>query len=150
MIKLKFESYDFKIKLIEEKQHIFDFIRKKYILLSPEEWVRQNLLHYMVKHLCYPKGMIAIEKKIIVNKLIKRYDIIIFDQNRSPWMLIECKKSDYNLSDSTLQQLLSYHSAIPCKYWMITNGKETFCAQAKDGKVIWLSSLPLYPSIIDE
>lgn len=146
MINLQFSNYNFRFQDRENGRYIFDIIRKKYILLTPEEWVRQNLLHYLVEQQHYPKGLISVEKEIKVGSLKKRYDIVVFDRERRPWMLIECKESGVPLTDNVLQQLMRYHQVLQCPYWLLCNGLESYCAMVNGEQVVWLSSLPFYNS----
>lgn len=144
MIGLKFAAYDFRFQETEKGRYIFDIIRKKYVFLTPEEWVRQNLMHYLIHQQGYPKGLISVEKEIRVNELKKRYDMVVFDRNRQPWMLIECKEAEVPIADNVLQQLLRYHQVLQCPYWMLSNGRQNFCAAILEGQVEWLSCLPAY------
>jgi len=142
MIPIAFAPYDFKIKYEHQLRYIFDPIRKKYVVLTPEEWVRQNILHYLMQEMQYPKGLISVEKEIRINGLRKRYDIVIYGDRLMPWMLVECKEPATVISDKTLQQLLRYHQTLQCPFWMLTNGRQSFCARVLQGRVEWLSALP--------
>jgi hypothetical protein len=144
MIALKHEPYNFTIKKEQERQWIFDIIRKKYVLLTPEEWVRQHLLWYMVAVMNYPKGLIAVEKQIHVNNLIKRYDIVVYNHHLQPWMLVECKAPHIVLDDTTLRQLLSYQKTVQCPYGVMTNGSQTYCCEMNIAHFNWLDSLPKF------
>lgn len=146
MLDLQFSNYDFKIKEDHNQQKIFDIIRKKFVVLTPEEWVRQHIIHYLITALKYPKGLISVEKEIRVNQLKKRYDIVVFDTFQNPWMLIECKEPEVVISDSTLEQLMRYHQVLQCPFWMLTNGKSSFCAKIEAGNIRWLNELPTYDS----
>lgn len=144
MMNLQFDQYPFRFQNKENGRHIFDIIRKKFILLTPEEWVRQNLLHFLIQQQGYPKGLISVEKEITLNQLKKRYDIVVFDKSRNPWMLIECKQPDVPITNNTLSQLMRYHQVLQCPFWVLSNGLETYCGAVSEGKVSWLSSFPLY------
>jgi hypothetical protein len=146
MIAIPFPKPEFKIKHEGSGQFIFDIIRKKYVLLTPEEWVRQNLINYLIKELLYPKGLISVEKEIKINNLRKRYDIVVYDYDHKPWMLIECKEPGVAVSDVTLQQLLRYHHVLQCPYWFLTNGASHFCAEVKNNTVKWLEAIPAHNS----
>jgi len=122
-----------------------DLIRKKWLLLTPEEHVRQYLLHYMTDVLQYPAGMIAVEKTLMVHGQPKRYDIAVYDRNHNPWMLVECKAPEVAITEAALHQLLQYHSTIPCPYWVLNNGQSLYCADARDVyNIQWLDALPAY------
>ncbi|RQO32161.1 restriction endonuclease subunit R [Taibaiella sp. KBW10] len=144
MITLPFNEPGFNIKSEAGKQHIFDVFRKKFVVLTPEEWVRQNVLAALVASAGYPQGLISVEKMLLVNQIRKRYDAVIFDHNRNPWMLIEFKAAVIDLSDQTLSQTLNYYKMLQCPYFMISNGQQTFCAENKNGSVQWLDALPVY------
>ena len=146
MLSFSFPPHDFKIRQQENGQYIFDFIRKKYVLLTPEEWVRQHILVHLCEVALYPKGLISVEKEIRINNLKKRYDIVVYDYNHKPWMLIECKEQNVPINDTTLQQLLRYHQQLQCPYWFLTNGVQHFCARVQNGTVSWLNHLPVHNS----
>ena len=107
------------------RQYIFDSIRKVWVLLTEEEWVRQNFVNYLITQLKYPSAVIAIEKEISLNDLKKRFDILVYDKQHKPWMLIECKEPKVNLSEDVLQQVLRYNISVPAEYIVITNGNTT-------------------------
>ena len=122
MLKLSFPNYEFRLKKIDEKRFIFDEIRKKYIELTAEEWVRQNCIKYLVNEKKYKSQLIAVEKKIILNNLTKRFDVIAYDNNGDPNLLVECKAPNIAIKQETFDQILSYNRVINSKYLMITNG----------------------------
>ena len=126
MISINYPEPDFKIKTEGNSELIFDAVRKKWLLLTPEEWVRQNFVQYLVQVMKYPSALIALEKKIQLGELTKRFDILIYDSDHQPWMMVECKGSEIKLSDETLQQVLRYNISVPVKYILITNGHFTF------------------------
>ncbi len=144
MITLNFPPPEFSVKEENGRQWIWDRIRKKYIALTREEWVRQNILSYLCKVKAYPERLISVEKEIRVNNLRKRYDIVVYNTNLQPWMLIECKEPEVPINDTVLRQLLQYYNTIQCPYWMLTNGVSHYCAAISEGKVTWLSELPAY------
>ena len=122
MIGLCFPNYEFRIKNRHNKKYIFDLIRKKFILLTPEEWVRQNCIMFLINEQKVPKVLINVEKKIKVNNLTKRYDIIVYNPNGSVFLLVECKSPKINLNQETFNQISIYNSEIISKYLMLTNG----------------------------
>jgi len=144
MITIPFAAYPFRFQDKDNGRYIYDIIRKKYVLLTPEEWVRQNLLHYLIEQQGYPKGLISVEKEIRVNGLKKRYDLVVFSKAMAPWMLVECKKPQVLITEQTLQQLLRYHQVLQCPFWMLSNGKQHYCGQVSDRQVTWLEALPEY------
>ncbi len=122
MIDLCFPNYEFRIKNRHNKKYIFDLIRKKFILLTHEEWVRQNCIMFLINEQKIPKVLINVEKKIKVNNLTKRYDIIVYNPNGSVFLLVECKSPKINLNQETFNQISIYNSEIISKYLMLTNG----------------------------
>lgn len=146
MFALSFPEHTFRYRQRDSKRYIFDFIRKKYVLLTPEEWVRQHILVYLCEVMQYPKGLISVEKEIAVNGLKKRYDIVVYSADHKPWMLVECKEPQIPVSESTLQQLLRYHQTLQCPYWMLSNGSQHYCAAVHGQEVLWLEGLPAYNS----
>jgi len=141
MISIAFRKYDFKVKELEGKKYIFDEIRKKYILLTPEEWVRQNIVHHLIYDLNYNKSRIALEKEFVVNKLKKRFDILIFDHDMNVFMLIECKAPEIKIDEQTAKQIFNYNIKFNAKYLFLTNGLHSFCL---DENKLWLKNLPKY------
>lgn len=134
-----------KLRKADDLTQVYDPIRKKWIILTPEEHVRQYILVYFLATLAYPQSLIAVEKAIQVGTKTKRFDIVVYDRNHKPWMLVECKSPDVPVSRETFMQLLSYHTTLQTKYWVLTNGHQTFCANAANVTDIeWLSSLPSF------
>ena len=125
MITVQYPEPKFKMKTENGKQYVFDMIRKVWLLLTEEEWVRQNFVNYLITQLNYPSSVIAIEKEISLNDLKKRFDILVYDKEHKPWMLIECKEPKVNLSEDVLQQVLRYNISVPVEYIVITNGNTT-------------------------
>ena len=121
MLKLNFPDFEFKLKNIDSKTFIFDFIRKNYYLLTPEEWVRQHVLHFLISKKI-SKSHIAVERQLKVNNLIKRFDIVVFDRNGEPLILIECKSPSVKIDQSVFDQISIYNLKIKSKYLMISNG----------------------------
>ncbi len=124
-MRVTFPPPDFNIKKEGEKRFIFDRIRKAWLQLTEEEWVRQNFVAYLVKTLNYSVSLIALEKEITLNELTKRFDVLVYDKAHQPWMLVECKAPQVALSEDVLQQVLRYNVSVPVKYIVITNGAAT-------------------------
>jgi hypothetical protein len=143
MIVLQYPSYPFKIKALHGKDQIFDPFRKTWVLLTPEEWVRQNLLQYLVQNLQYPASLIAVEKEIKLGELSKRFDIVVY-KNELPWMIIECKEAKVALNEKTMEQILQYQQVLMAQYLFISNGHETMGAIIESGKLQALQNFPEY------
>ena len=145
MISLDLTNIQLRLRPDGDKTTVFDPIRKKWLVLTPEEHLRQHILQYMISVMQYPASLMSVEKNIKVGNLNKRFDIVVYDRDHKPWLLVECKAPDVPVSEKTLQQLLSYQGVVQCSYWLLTNGHQTFCADARDMENIkWLSSLPQY------
>jgi hypothetical protein len=141
MINIEFPAADFKIKNERGKDVIFDRCRKQWVLLTPEEWVRQNFLQYLMLVKKYPLSMIAVEREIILGDLKKRFDIVVF-KNAEPWLLVECKEMQVELSEAVIKQILNYNIALQVKYLVITNGRSTFGLHLQQRTFEWLQALP--------
>lgn len=134
MVQITFPQLPFRLKKEAGKEYIFDEIRKGWFIITPEEWVRQNVIQYLTAIKKYPKNLIAVEKELKVGELRKRFDILVY-KNSLPWMIIECKQQDVELSHQTIQQLLAYNTAVKATYLCITNAAFTFLWKYIDGKV---------------
>jgi hypothetical protein len=123
MTRIEYPPFDFRIRKEDEKEWIFDELRKQWVRLTPEEWVRQNMLQYLLQVKKYPASLIAVEKEISLGELRKRFDILIY-RNAKPWMIIECKEMNVPLSEATIRQILNYNITIQADYIVITNGTD--------------------------
>ena len=144
MKKLNFPTYSFRFKNSENKVSIFDEIRKKFIVLSPEEWVRQNVIQFLLQNKNYPKSYINVEKLIKVNGLSKRYDGIVFKPNGEIFLLIECKAPEVPISQDTFDQIARYNLELKAQYLMVTNGLNHYFCQMdfENEKYVFLKELP--------
>jgi hypothetical protein len=141
MIAVQYPEPHFKMKNENGKRYIFDAIRKIWLLLTEEEWVRQNFVNYLITQLKYPSTVIALEKEITLNDLKKRFDILIYDKQHQPWMLIECKEPKVSLNEEVLQQALRYNISVPVEYIVITNGNATI-GWKKESELKLLEEMP--------
>jgi type I site-specific restriction-modification system R (restriction) subunit len=132
----------FRYTVKEGKTYIWDAYRRKYVFLSPEEWVRQNILYFLVKEKKYPRASISVEKQIKVGTTFKRYDAVVY-YNNLPWLLLECKEEEHSLQDVVLQQILAYQTALKVAFLSITNGKKAFTYSV--GEQQWMEGFPEYP-----
>jgi len=143
MIYLNYPSYPFKLRKDESREMIFDPFRKKWVALTPEEWVRQNILQYLKQVMHYPASLIAVEKSIQLGELTKRFDILVY-KNEKPWMIIECKEANEKISDKTITQLFQYQQVLEAVFLIASNGHETVGAEIKSGKLHALQNFPEY------
>jgi hypothetical protein len=125
MIAIDFPEPVFRFKKENDAEFIFDTIRRQWLVLNEEEWVRQNFIQYLIQTLHYPAAFIALEKEIMLGELKKRFDVLVYDRNHKPWMMIECKAGGVTLNDSVLQQVLRYNISVPVSFLIITNGHYT-------------------------
>lgn len=121
-LKLKYPPFDVRLKKNGVQTYIFDFIRKKWLVLTPEEWVRQHVLHYLIHVIKLPASKIAIEKEIQLNDLKKRFDIVVYDDVLKPLLIVECKAPYIQLDTSTIEQAKRYNLVLKANLLMITNG----------------------------
>lgn len=143
MIKIEYPPYQPKIKKEQEKEFIFDEVRKRWVVLTPEEWVRQNFLQYLVQVKQYPASLIAVEKEIKLGELKKRFDIVVYDRNSKPWMIVECKEMSVSLDKKVLDQVLRYNMTLNVPYLVITNGSYCMALLLKDNAMAEIDSLPV-------
>ena len=142
MIKIEFPKEQIKIRKQEGSNEIFDAIRKKWLILTPEEWVRQNFIQYLLIIKKYPASLIAVEKEIKLGQLRKRCDIVVYNRESQPWMIIECKEMNVSLSQKTMEQILRYHITLPAKYLVITNGSYCFGFEKIEEQFIEINIFP--------
>jgi Type I restriction enzyme R protein N terminus (HSDR_N) len=143
MISIKYPTPAFRIKQQEGKEFIFDALRKKWLVLTPEEWVRQNFVQYLIKVMNYPAALIALEKEMQLGELKKRFDILVYDKTHKPWMMVECKGAEITLDSKALEQLLRYNISIPVEFMIITNGSSTFGWRRIGKELKLIPELPL-------
>ncbi|BDB55250.1 restriction endonuclease subunit R [Flavobacterium ammoniigenes] len=148
MQQLNFPSFSFRFKNSENKVSIFDAIRKKFIILTPEEWVRQHVIQFLMIEKNYPKSLLNVEKVLQVNGLRKRYDIVVYNSDGTIHILIECKAPEVPISQSTFDQIAQYNMTLQSNYLMVTNGlNHYFCQMDNENeKYQFLNELPNYQS----
>lgn len=146
MQKLNFPEFKFRFKNSENKTFIFDVVRKKFVLLTPEEWVRQQVLLFLHQIKKYPLSLINVEKKMILNGTIKRYDLVIFKPNGNLFLLVECKAPDVEINQHTFDQIARYNLLLKSDYLMVTNGfNHYYCTMDyQKNKYHFLQEIPDY------
>ena len=144
MIKIEYPPFEPKIRWETDKEFIFDEVRRQWVILTPEEWVRQNFLQYIIRVKGYPAPLIAVEKEIYLGELTKRFDIVVYDRNTNPWMIIECKELNIGLDESVFNQVLRYNINLQAAYVVITNGAYCYAFVGKAGKFEALTELPVF------
>lgn len=146
MKNLNFPSYNFRIKNSENNTYIFDVIRKKFVVLQPEEWVRQNCIQFLINEKNFPVNLINVEKVVRINGLNKRYDIIAYNSDGSIFLIVECKAPKVKISQSAFDQIARYNLTLKASYLMVTNGlNHYFCTIDHNlGIYNFLKELPSY------
>jgi hypothetical protein len=149
MIKLTVPDDQYSIKSKENKSYIFDPIRKKWLVLNPEEWVRQNCVQFLINEKKIPIGLLQVEKKIEVFNTVKRYDLVVFNTEKKISLLVECKSPSVKITQEAFDQIARYNTVIQSEYLMLTNGLDHFYYQMdfKEKKYIYLTDLPTYNSL---
>ena len=138
--------YNLKMKKKDEKTHIFDEVRKKYLLLTPEEWVRQNFIHYLNKEKNYPLGLMGVEKMVKYNNLKTRADIVLYNIEGNPNIIVECKAPNVKITQDTFNQIAKYNSQLKVKYLIVTNGMKHYCCKMdyETNEITFLEEIPTY------
>lgn len=138
-----FPNFEPRLQKTDDQLFIWCLIRKKWVLFTKEEWVRQNWLNYLLNQLQVPSSVIAVERGIQVGELKKRIDILVFKESL-PWLLIECKEQDIPLSEKTVQQILSYQSVLQTGYLIISNGNDSRGFEVKGVSITEIATIPSY------
>ena len=144
MNRLRLPPFEHKIRKGEGRYEILDLIRRKYVALTPEEWVRQHFVHYLINERKYPKSLFRVESGLKYNQLQKRSDILIHDRQGMAWMLIECKSPNIKLTQKAFNQIAVYNMSIGAKYLAVTNGMVHYCclAQTASQEVVFMETFP--------
>ncbi len=144
MYKLNLPEPALSLKKEEGKVYIFDIIRKKYVVLTPEEWVRQHFIHFLINDLKYPRSLFRIEGALSYNRMQKRSDILVRNREGKPWMLVECKSPTIKLTQKAFNQIAVYNMTIGATYLAVTNGMVHYCCLAPQlgGEAVFNSQFP--------
>jgi hypothetical protein len=149
MQELNLPEYEFKIESKAEGNFIFDIARKKHVALTPEEWVRQHWIHYLSKELNYPISLMIVEAGLKVNNLQKRADIVIYNQLKQPYLIVECKAPDINLTNEVFSQIINYYSSIRAEILIVSNGLKHVCFKFNHAtkQTEFLNEIPAYQTL---
>ncbi len=142
MKKLNLPAFVCKVKEVDGKQYIYDLIRRKYLLLTPEEWVRQHFINLLITNYQYPRSLFAIETGHKYQTLSKRSDILVFSKSGTPFLLVECKAPEISLTQNVFNQIAQYHHTIRPAYLAVTNGLEHYCFQSTPEGILFMDSFP--------
>lgn len=149
MQSLNLPNYPFQIKEEDKKTKIFDEIRRQYFVLTPEEWVRQHLVQFLIHEKKYPKNLIALEKGLKLNGMQKRMDVLVYDKFGKPLLMIECKAPSVKINQAVFEQIGRYNIQMQLPYLLVSNGLEHYCAQIdfENGKISFLPTIPMYEEL---
>lgn len=146
-VKLNFPAFAFHVNQENNKLYIFDALRKKKLLLTPEEWVRQHLVRYLTEYLGYPKGLTQLEKKVGINGLSRRFDLSVMNPAGRFVMLAECKAPNVELTSETVYQTAAYGKILTPKLYLLTNGLRHICFYANENGLVFLEQIPTYADL---
>ena len=149
MDRLNLPDFDIKLKKEGSNTLVFDQIRKKYVVLTPEEWVRQHFVDYLINHLKYPRALINVEQGLRYNNLLKRSDILVYSREGEPVVLIECKAASSSLNQKVVEQVVTYNRTIGARYLIVTNGLDSACLviNKKRASIDYLPQIPAYDQL---
>ncbi|MFO7869025.1 MAG: type I restriction enzyme HsdR N-terminal domain-containing protein [Bacteroidales bacterium] len=146
MYKLSLPQYNLSLKKIQNKLYVFDILRKKFVRLTPEEWVRQHMIHYLIHEKKYPRSLMNSEVGLEVYSLQKRADILSYDTTGKPLVLVECKSPDVSITQMVFEQIAHYNIAMKAPFLVVTNGIDSFVCHIDfdKKKYTFLSTIPEY------
>ena len=146
MQNLNFPDYTFRFKSNENKPLIFDVIRKKFVSLTPEEWVRQHVIQFLITEKKYPTSLLSVEKQLTLHNEVKRYDIVVYNTDGSIHVIVECKSFNVSITQKTFDQIARYNLSLNATFLMITNGmNHYFCSLDYEAKkYTFMKDIPCY------
>lgn len=146
---LNLPNYSFRIKEEDKKTKIFDEIRRQFYVLTPEEWVRQHLIRYLIEERSFPKSLIAVEKGLRLNGLQKRMDVLVYDRSGQPLLMAECKAPEVKIDQSVFEQIGRYNIQMKLPYLLVSNGLKHYCAKVDfdSSEIHFLEEIPLYEEL---
>ncbi len=146
---LNLPSYPYKTREHDGKTEIFDTVRRKYVVLTPEEWVRQHFLHYLIREKKVPATLIAVEKTMTIHRLAKRTDIVVYDHRTRPLLLVECKAPGVAITQQVFDQVVRYNLIIHAAYIVVTNGMDHYCCKMdySSQNYTFLKEIPVYDAL---
>ena len=146
MPQLNLPNADLKIKLVEGTTQVFDAVRKKYLVLTPEEWVRQHFIHYLNKEKNYPLGLMGVEQMVKYNGMQTRADIVLYTADGKPNVIVECKAPNVKITQDTFNQIAKYNFKLKVEFLVVTNGMQHFCCKIdyENNKITFLKEVPAF------
>jgi hypothetical protein len=149
---LRFPAFPIRLRQTNGADEVFDPVRRRWFRLTPEEWVRQHVLHYLISEKGYPAALLAVEKTIAVNKLRKRCDVVAYNAQAQPLLLVECKAPDVPITQAAFDQIARYNLTLGVHLLLVTNGLTHYCCRMNHDaqQYVFLAELPAYPVAIIE
>ncbi len=146
---IHFPKYGLKFRADNGKREVWDIIRKRYVALTPEEWVRQLLIHYLTTEKGYKPSLLSVEKSLNLNGLKKRYDLVVYNNTGAPQLLVECKAPDVKLADAVMEQTARYNLVLKVPYLLVGNGSEFYCVavDVAAGSYRFLPEVPMFSEL---
>ncbi|MFN8276538.1 MAG: type I restriction enzyme HsdR N-terminal domain-containing protein [Chitinophagales bacterium] len=142
MTEVRFSQYPFRFREVDQQKQIFDIVRKRFVALTPEEWVRQHVLHFLVEK-GFNAALLAVEKQIEVNGRQRRFDVVAYNRQAQPLILVECKAPQIPITDAVLMQAVAYNQEVDARYFWLTNGEQHALLDRQTG--LWLNGEPTWP-----
>lgn len=151
MLSIQFPDYDFKVRVYNNQRQIFDPVRKKFVKITPEEWVRQNWIYYLNDALKFPLSLLSVEKGLELNGLQKRCDIVAYDKSGKPFLIVECKAPEVKITQDTLDQASRYNLKLQVPFLLVSNGNQSafFRVEQKKGTFHEMQKIPLYDELLE-
>ena len=150
MLQLNLPEYNFRIKKLDEKLLIFDSQQKRYVSLTPEEWVRQHFIRFLIEEKGYPAAYLAVEKQLSLNGMKKRCDAILYNEHALPILIIELKAPNVAITQTTFDQVAVYNAKLKVDFFMISNGIEHYCCKVDtlNSQYKFFPEIPYYSNLI--
>lgn len=149
MVALNLPAFTHKLKQIDGKPYIFDLLRRKYVRITPEEWVRQHVVHLLIGQYQYPKALIKTEGGLVLNQLQKRTDLVVFDRQGQPFLVVECKAPHVSLTQMVFDQVARYNHIHKAPYLFVTNGLTHYCCgiNHETAEITFLDDFPAFTAL---
>ena len=147
MQRLNLPEYQFRIKKDRNKFAIFDEIRKKFLVLTPEEWVRQNFIKFLNQEKKFPMSLIGVERMVMINQNPLRCDLLVYNRKGLPFLVVECKAPNVRISQDTFDQIARYNMQLKVPYLVVTNGLQHYCCliNYEQQSYEYLQNIPVFP-----
>lgn len=146
---LNLPAFDINTRTYKGQQQVFDPIRKKFVALTPEEWVRQHIINYLVEHKSFPAGLIAVEHPVVLSGMQQRVDIVVFSRSGDPVLVVECKADSVKITQDTFAQAARYNLVLKASYLVVSNGLKHYCSRVdlENKKFTPLPNIPMYDDL---